>query len=344
MLKINKTALFVLAALSSSQTFSYEISENFKIGAYGDATFVNYDGTSDQVLKSNTNAYMDLEFKETFQLMLDVNYQTNDYQGGDDTESDFSEGDLYQAFVGFNTQSLGVKAGRFADFYVKGENALKIGNTMTDTSFAPLTVLGQARYSTIDGISVTYRSPLNDGVFSGSVYGGSNTQKYAYEQELGKELTGEGMKYGAHFDISKGYHTYIVGIHLAELDKVDLLNKVVDENKTNDYFNFYSAYQYENDLMFSDNAFMYGKFDEGDEDIEQTIVDMKLGAKFIGFKPFVGLNYFKNMAEKYQTISYGVKYEYKGVGAIVKRENIKKKEGLTDIDDHRLTASIFYNF
>lgn len=344
MLKIKTLALCVFSACVSSNALAYEVLDNFKVGAYGGATFADYDGSGTQVIKSNTNGYVDLEFKEKFQFMVDVNYQTNQQDLDSGESSSFNEADLYQAFAAYNTQSFSLKVGRFADFYAKGENALNVSEAIVDPSFAPLTVLGQSTYSTIDGLALTYRAPLHGGIFSGTFFSGNNTQKYAYDQEIGMELTGEGMKYGVHFNIEKGNHNFILGGHLAELDKVDLANKVVDDTKTNDYFNYYSAYRYDNDMFFSDNVFMAGKFDEGDTDIEQTIIDFKLGAKFMGFKPFIGMNYFKNMAEKYETMTYGVRYDYKGIGAMIKRDQIEKKEGITDIDDHRTTFSVFYSF
>lgn len=345
MFKMKTTTLFILATLSSSTAFAYEVKDNINTGLYGEVTFVDYDGTGTQILKSNTNAYVDLTFKEFFGIYLDVNHQTNNYEEKNGFDSDFSETDLYQGYASFDHNSFQLKAGRFADFHVKGDNALDLSKVIIDSSISPLTVLGQAKYSTIDGLAVTYRAPLNrNGVFSSTFYGGMNTQKYANDLEKGMESTSEGSKYGVHFDIKKEGHSFIVGAHVAELDKIDLSDLTLKSEKSNDYFNFYTAYKYEGDVFFSDNAFMYGKFDEGDIDIEQTVVDLKIGTNMKGFKPFIGFNSLENMDNKYTTMSYGIRYDFHGFGAILKKEDIKQEEGEGDVEDTRFAASIHYKF
>lgn len=340
--KLSKVSLSMLAVFSAN-SFAYQISDKVEVGLYGDMNYSAYDELNVSTIKSNTNLYGTYHFSENIHVHLDGIFQTNAAELGD-VEPDYTTGDLYQGYVSLNSDSVNIILGRFADFHTMGENALKTSDNLIHGQLTPLVVLGQSTYATIDGGRFDYSIPLDEGKITTSLFGGLKTEKYGYDLDLGTELDVESTTYGLNIHGNKGFHSFGFGIEMSDMDKVNLAEaELVSGDMSFDGIHF--NYTFENDVMFSQNTYLMNRFEYDGESYDQDVLDLKAGVKFKGFKPFVGYNVFENTTNKYETLSFGVRYDYRdSVGFIVKRDQIEQVEGESSLDDNRLTATLFYNF
>lgn len=332
-------------AMASTSTFAYELNENVNFGLYGDVTYSQYDSSEIEDIKTSSNAYVELRFKENINVMLDYNYQYEQWSN-DTVERDLSSDELYQAYVEFDGKSFALKAGRFADFYTKGQNSLDTMGAMVHSQIAPLLVFGQANYSTIDGVSLDYKYPLNDGQFVATFYGGIQTEQYNHDIEKAVNLSLKSDKYGLHVDAEKQDHRFLFGMEFSDIDEGEVegvTDDFTDFENVVTYKSVYLTYQFENDFIFSDNTYLLNEYETTDDSYLQSVLDLKIGTNFKNFKPFVGYNIFEDQNDKYETITYGVRYDYKDkVGFVVKRDSIDKLAG-SALEDQRWTASFIYN-
>jgi hypothetical protein len=340
--KLSKLTLSLIAVFSAN-SFAYEVSENIELGMYGDVSYSAYDELDASTFKSNTNIYGTYHFSEKINIHLDGIFQTNSSEIGK-LESDYTTGDLYQGYIMLSSRSADIILGRFADFHPMGENALKTSDNLIHGQLSPLVVFGQSTYATIDGARFDYSLPLDDGKITTSFFGGIKTEKYGYDLDIGTELDVESTGYGINIHGQKGYHKFGVGFEMSYMDAVNLADVELTTGDVS-FESIHFNYTFENDMMFSQNTYLLNNFEHDGESFDQDILDLKLGVKFMGFKPFIGYNIFENTTEKYETMSFGVKYDYKNkIGVLLKRDQIEQVEGKDQLDDNRLTATVFYNF
>lgn len=343
---LTKVALSVMA-LTSANTFAYQITDNINTGMYGDATYSLYDASEVNDIKTNTNAYVELTLKKQFNLMLDYNYQWEQWSKDGEDDRTLSDGDIYQAYAEYTTNDFAVRAGRFADYYTKGHNALNQGNAMFSTSISPLLIISQSRYSVLDGVALDYKVPLNDGIFTATIYGGKQTEKYSNDVEKAVRFDMSSTKYGVHLDADKKNHRFLFGMEFTDIDEIEFDEEMEEFEPVKEYKSIqgvYVTYQFENEWIFSDNTYLLNKIEKDKDSHLENALDLKIGTNFNNIKPFIGYNIFDDESDKYQTISYGVRYDYQEkIGVIIQRDDLDKLEG-GDLKDHRWTASIFYNF
>ena len=228
--KISKLALSIIAA-TSANTFAFEVTDGLEIGVYGESGISIYDEKEIDVIQSNSNAFIGYTFENNINVMLDYTYQYQE-QSVENIKNDYSNGDIYQAYIAYEGLDFAFKAGRFADFYSKGSNSMNTMGSMVHVDISPFLILGQAKNSVIDGLSLDYKYPLDHGgQMRATVYGGTQTEKYSDEIENGTEATIESMKYGLHADIQKQGHTFIFGMEFSDIDTIetDEVKKVADD-------------------------------------------------------------------------------------------------------------------
>lgn len=347
MKKISKLSLLTLSILSSNTAFSYEVYDSLSLGIYGDAEYSNNEFNTKEdntEIKSSTNAYINLNFKEKYTLMLDYNYQSLNLEN-DSIDKSEGIGNIYQAYAGYETQSVNLKMGRFANYNSKGYNSLFISDKLLTSTISNHNIIGDSRISFIDGASLAYIVPLEGGDFKTTIYGGINTQLSGTDS-LDMEEENESSIVGANIDMNANGHRFLSGVKYSSysdgLKSGDL--EITDEV---DKFTFYVTYQYESDRFFTDTTYRYDVLDTNEELEEdqsmpdQSIIDLKIGTKLYGFKPYIGYNEYEFTEDSNSTtISYGVRYDYKGLGFVLEkneREFESEKENV-------ISGKMFYNF